>query len=134
MWAEWNCGSTDSRAPGLDSGSGDRCTTDAPQQPHKSHSGSIYGVGWAISASAPLERKVKSGRPAPATNAGLVLVARSSRPGSRAATSPVWTPDGQRVCYDSGSEVFCQAADGRGAAQALFKVDGLRNTRPFSLR
>ena len=48
------------------------------------------------------------------------------------ATSPVWTPDGQRVCYDSGSEVFCQAADGRGAAQALFKVDGLRNTRPFS--
>ena len=48
------------------------------------------------------------------------------------ATSPVWTPDGQRVCYDSGSEVFCQAADGRGAAQALFKVDGLRNIRPFS--
>ena len=48
------------------------------------------------------------------------------------ATSPVWTSDGERVCYDSGSEVFCQAADGRGAAQALFKVDGLRNTRPFS--
>ena len=29
------------------SGSGDRCTTDALQQPHDiSHSGSIYGVGW----------------------------------------------------------------------------------------
>jgi serine/threonine-protein kinase len=48
------------------------------------------------------------------------------------ATSPVWAPDGQRVCYDSGSEAFCQAADGRGAAQALFKVDGLMNIRPFS--
>ena len=48
------------------------------------------------------------------------------------ATSPVWTADGERVCYDSAGEVFCQAADGRGAAQALFKVDGLRNTRPFS--
>jgi serine/threonine-protein kinase len=48
------------------------------------------------------------------------------------STSPVWTPDGERVCYDSGGEVFCQAADGSSAAQALFKVDGLRNTRPFS--
>ena len=50
------------------------------------------------------------------------------------ATSPVWTPDGQRVCYDSGSEVFCQAADGSGAAQALFKVDGLTNTTTFWAR
>ena len=48
------------------------------------------------------------------------------------ATSPVWTSDGERVCYDSGSEVVCRAADGSGAAQALFKVDGLRNTRPFT--
>jgi serine/threonine-protein kinase len=48
------------------------------------------------------------------------------------ATSPVWSPNGQRVCYDSGSEVFCQAADGRSAAHALFKVDGLRNTRLLS--
>jgi len=48
------------------------------------------------------------------------------------ATSPVWTQDGERVCYDSGSEVFCQAADGRDAAQVLFKMDGLKNTRPFS--
>jgi serine/threonine-protein kinase len=48
------------------------------------------------------------------------------------ATSPVWTPDGKRVCYDSRAEVFCQAADGRSAADASFKVDGLINTRPFS--
>jgi serine/threonine-protein kinase len=48
------------------------------------------------------------------------------------ATSPVWTPDGERVCYDSGSEVYCQASDGSSAAQRLLNVDGLRNTRPIS--
>ena len=49
------------------------------------------------------------------------------------ATSPVWTPDGKRVCYDSDGEVFCQPADGStSATQPLFKVDGLINTRPFS--
>jgi serine/threonine-protein kinase len=48
------------------------------------------------------------------------------------ATSPVWTSDGERVCYDNRSEVLCQAADGRGAAQSMFKMDGLRNTRSFS--
>jgi eukaryotic-like serine/threonine-protein kinase len=55
---------------------------------------------------------------------------RLSRTGR--ATSPVWTIDGQRVCYDSAAEVFCQAADGRSAAEASFKVDGLVNTRGFS--
>jgi serine/threonine-protein kinase len=49
------------------------------------------------------------------------------------ATSPVWTPDGQRVCYDSGGEAFCQPADGRAATAAtLFKVEGLVNTRAFA--
>jgi serine/threonine-protein kinase len=48
------------------------------------------------------------------------------------ATSPVWTPGGQRVCYRSAGDVFCQAADGRGAAELTFKVDGLVNVRPFS--
>jgi serine/threonine-protein kinase len=44
----------------------------------------------------------------------------------------VWTVDGQRVCYDSAGEVFCQAADGSSAAGASFKVDGLVHTRDFS--
>ena len=61
------------------------------------------------------------------TRGTLTRLSRTGR-----ATSPVWTPDGQRVCYDSGSDVFCQAADGRAEAQAVFQVDGLRNTRPFS--
>jgi serine/threonine-protein kinase len=48
-----------------------------------------------------------------------------------AASSPVWTPDGERVCYDTGREVHCQPADGRGAAGGSLKVEGLVNTRPF---
>ena len=48
------------------------------------------------------------------------------------ATSPVWSPNGRRVCYNSAGEVICQAADGRGAADLSFKVDGLVNARPFS--
>jgi hypothetical protein len=36
------------------------------------------------------------------------------------------------VCYDSGGEAYCQAADGRSAAEAPFKVNGLVNARPFS--
>jgi serine/threonine-protein kinase len=48
------------------------------------------------------------------------------------ATSPVWSHDGQRVCYDSGGEMFCQAADGSRVAEAPFIVEGLVNARPFS--
>ncbi len=48
------------------------------------------------------------------------------------ARSPVWTPDGRRVCYNSSVEVFCQPADGSGQAQAMFKVDGLTDVRPIS--
>jgi serine/threonine-protein kinase len=48
------------------------------------------------------------------------------------ATSPVWSTDGRRVCYDSEAQVFCQAADGPGPAEPLFKLDGLINTRPFT--
>jgi serine/threonine-protein kinase len=47
------------------------------------------------------------------------------------ATSPVWTPDGARVCYDNGNDVMCQPSDGSSAAQTLFKLDGLINARPF---
>ncbi len=48
------------------------------------------------------------------------------------ATSLVWTPDGRRVCYTRGDEVFCQAADGSGQAQAMFKAEGLREVRSIS--
>lgn len=36
------------------------------------------------------------------------------------------------MCYDSLIEVVCQAADGSGQAQVLFKVDGLTDVRPIS--
>ena len=38
------------------------------------------------------------------------------------ATDPAWSPDGKRVCYESGDEAFCQSADGSGKPQALFKL------------
>ncbi len=47
-------------------------------------------------------------------------------------TSLVWTPDSRRVCYTRGDEVFCQAADGSGQAQAMFKAEGLREVRSIS--
>jgi Tol biopolymer transport system component len=55
---------------------------------------------------------------------------RLSRTGR--ATSPVWTINGLRVCYDGAAEMVCQAADGSSAAEASFKVDGLVHTRGFS--
>jgi eukaryotic-like serine/threonine-protein kinase len=39
--------------------------------------------------------------------------------------SPVWTPDGRLICFNSASEVVCQAADGSGRPQAMFRVNGL---------
>src|SRR5262249_14447364 len=39
--------------------------------------------------------------------------------------SPVWTPDSRQICFNSASEVFCQAADGSRPPQAMFKVNGL---------
>jgi Tol biopolymer transport system component len=41
------------------------------------------------------------------------------------AASPVWTPDSRRICFNSASEVFCQAADGSGQPQPMFRVDRL---------
>jgi serine/threonine-protein kinase len=49
-----------------------------------------------------------------------------------AALSPVWTPDGRRICYSDTIEVFCQAADGSGQPLSLFKFPGLSQLRPFS--
>jgi len=42
---------------------------------------------------------------------------------SRSA-SPVWTPDGKRVCYASERSLLCQAADGSGHPQPMFNVSG----------
>lgn len=42
-----------------------------------------------------------------------------------AAVSPVWTPDGRRICYRETDEAFCQAADGSGKPVSLFKLAGL---------
>ena len=41
------------------------------------------------------------------------------------AASPVWTPNGRRVCYRIGFDVWCQAADGSGQAEKLATVDGM---------
>ena len=48
------------------------------------------------------------------------------------ASGAVWTPDSRKVCYRSGFEVLCQAADGSGPAETMFKVDGLRNVKSLS--
>jgi eukaryotic-like serine/threonine-protein kinase len=47
------------------------------------------------------------------------------------ASSPVWTPDGSRLCFVSSGEAFCQAADGSGKPVSLFKSPGM-NALEFS--
>ncbi len=51
---------------------------------------------------------------------------------TRRAFTPIWTPDGQRICYDDGREAFCQAADGRGQPESLFKAEALNGLRGFA--
>ena len=51
---------------------------------------------------------------------------------ARLAAGGAWTPDSRKVCYRSGLEVLCQAADGSGRAETMFKVDGLRNVKSLS--
>lgn len=48
------------------------------------------------------------------------------------AFSPIWMPDGRRVCYDNGREAFCQAADGSGPAQVMLTMSGLNGIRSIS--
>ena len=48
------------------------------------------------------------------------------------AFTPIWTPDGQRICHDDGSEAFCQAADGRGRPESIFHAEGLSGIRAFA--
>ena len=49
-----------------------------------------------------------------------------------ATASPVWTPDGRRICYTQTDEVFCQAADGSGNPLSLFKFPGLNSLGSIS--
>ena len=48
------------------------------------------------------------------------------------ATSPVWTPDSQRLCYRAGTDILCQAADGSGAATTLATYKELDAVKSFS--
>ena len=47
------------------------------------------------------------------------------------ASGAVWASD-SKVCYRSGFEVLCQAADGSAPPETMFKVDGLRNVKSIS--
>lgn len=49
-----------------------------------------------------------------------------------AATSPVWTPDGRRICYMQTGEAFCQKADGSEKALSLFMFPGLESLDSLS--
>ena len=49
-----------------------------------------------------------------------------------AATSPVWTPDGRRICYMHTGEAFCQKADGSEKALSLFMFPGLESLDSLS--
>ena len=51
---------------------------------------------------------------------------------TRRAFTPIWSPDGQRICYDDSLEAFCQAADGRGQPESLFKAEALDGLRGFA--
>ncbi len=48
------------------------------------------------------------------------------------ASSPVWTPDGRRICYRETDEAFCQAADGSVKPLSLFKFPGLNTLGSIS--
>ena len=46
--------------------------------------------------------------------------------------SPVWTPDSRQVCYRSGSEFICQAADGSGSPHTVTKGIDVGAPKSFS--
>jgi serine/threonine protein kinase/Tol biopolymer transport system component len=50
-----------------------------------------------------------------------------------AADHPLWTPDGQRIIFDSGGTLFWQRADGNGAAEELAKPQESRSFVPDSV-
>jgi serine/threonine-protein kinase len=48
------------------------------------------------------------------------------------ATSPVWSPDSQRICYRGGHEILCQAADGSGAVATVGQIKEAGSVKSFS--
>src|SRR5262249_16483420 len=55
---------------------------------------------------------------------------------NQASTSPVWTPDGQRIVFESGRDgdkgLYLQRADGGGAAERLTTPTNNETQIPFS--
>ncbi|MGH9221970.1 MAG: protein kinase domain-containing protein, partial [Vicinamibacterales bacterium] len=51
---------------------------------------------------------------------------------SEQATSPLWMPDGQRVCYRQARDVVCQSADGSGQPRTIATVENLLGVKSFS--
>jgi serine/threonine-protein kinase len=48
------------------------------------------------------------------------------------ASSPLWMPDGRRVCYRQARDVVCQSADASGQPQTIATVDNLFAVKSFS--
>ena len=46
--------------------------------------------------------------------------------------SPLWTPDGKKVCFKSTNDVMCQSADGSGQAERIATIEGLTSLKSFT--
>ena len=46
--------------------------------------------------------------------------------------SPVWTPDSQQICSQSGNDVICQGADGGGQPRTVATIDNLADLGPIT--
>jgi Tol biopolymer transport system component len=51
---------------------------------------------------------------------------------SNHAASPVWMPDGKRVCFRDDQAIRCQNADGSGEAQTIATIDTLAAVRAIT--
>jgi Tol biopolymer transport system component len=57
--------------------------------------------------------------------ADLVRKAYTRLSFSGTATDPIWTPDGNRVCYEDSDALLCQPADGSAPASPVFTQPGM---------
>jgi eukaryotic-like serine/threonine-protein kinase len=46
--------------------------------------------------------------------------------------SPLWTPDGKKVCFKSSNDLMCQSADGSGQAERIATIEGLVALKSFT--